>query len=109
MARNDVGGKPIALPLASCRLDERRLETQLGRYGALAAHVSVSRREPQRVTVEFGAGADIELLRETVAVERECCSLFEIHLDERARTLAVGVTEPAMVPSLDAIAHSLGV
>jgi hypothetical protein len=99
-------GMPMELPLLSCRLDERRLEAQLTRYRALAASVSGSTREPQRLRIEFDDGADIELLRRTVAVERECCSFFEIELDERARTLSVGVAEPALVPSLDAIADA---
>ena len=99
-------GMPTELPLASCRLDGGRLEAQLSRYRALAADVSGSTREPQRLTVEFGDRVDLDLLRRTVAVERECCSFFEIELDERARTLAVGVAEAASVPSLDAIAEA---
>jgi hypothetical protein len=98
----------VDLPLASCRLDAQRLDAQLDRYRTLAADVTETRREPQRLTVAFGPGADVALMREAVAVERECCSFFAIDLDERERTLAIGVADPAMAPSLDAIAYSLG-
>lgn len=109
MALDPRDGQSSGLPLASCELDAERLHAQLGRYRALAAHVVALQREPQRLRVELGPRADLELLRETVAIERDCCSYFEIDVDERTRTLAVAVADPAMAPSLDAIAHSLGV
>lgn len=97
---------PVELRLV-CTLDGAALDAQLGRYRALAPSVARLVREPQRLRVELAPGADLELLRETVAIERECCSFFAIELEDA--TLTIGVDDPALAPALDAIAHSLGV
>src|SRR4051794_17534591 len=39
-----------------CRLDADGMGRQSGRYAALALHVAAAAREPQRLTVHFGAG-----------------------------------------------------
>ena len=96
---------PVELPLA-CSLDTAALEAQLGRYRALGQSLAGHVREPQRLQIELAPGADLELLRETVAIERECCPFFVIELAEDA--LTIGVDDPSLAPALDAIEHSLG-
>lgn len=102
----------VALPLAaealpSCALDADGMREQGARYAELARHIASSEREPQSLTIRFGDGVDDQLLRETVEVERGCCSFFGIDLD--GRTLRMTVADPAHDPALGAIADALGV
>jgi hypothetical protein len=109
-----VGGPGglVTLPLAaetlpSCALDAEGMREQGARYAELGRHVAGSDRELQSLIVRFDATVEGQLLRETVEVERGCCSFFGIDLD--GRTLHMTVADPAHDPALDAIAGALGV
>ena len=93
--------------LPACRLDAGGLRLQRDRYRALSAHATAVSRRPRRLTVRFDAGVDVDLLRETVEVERGCCPFFELEYDEGRRRLAVSVAQPEHEPALDAIEHAL--
>ena len=99
---------PIELPMAiaDCGLDQDALREQLGRYRRLGAGAIVTRC-PDALTVQFVGELDPELLRATLAVERECCSFFALDYAEDARRLTVTVADPARRPALDAIETAL--
>jgi hypothetical protein len=102
--------EPFALPMiADCRLDADGLRSQRDRYRALGGHVAGSLRRPQTLTVRFDDGVDVDLLLETVDVERGCCSFFELAPDVERRELVVSVAGREQAPALDAIAAALGV
>jgi hypothetical protein len=103
--RTEVPPRDTSFP--SCDLDAERLSAQLGRYRALSRDVVAAERDPRRLRVAFGPGADLELLREAVAVEQRCCPFFSLAVDEPARTLEVEVGEDEQAPALDAIADAL--
>jgi hypothetical protein len=92
-----------------CSLDAAGLRTQSERYRALGEHVAASEREPQALTVRFDDGVDLDLLLETVEVERGCCTFFQLAPDVERRELVVAVADRERVPALDAIAGALGV
>lgn len=100
---------PIELPMAiaDCGLDETALRKQMGRYRRLGAGATLTRRSPLELTVQLASEADPELLRATIAVERECCSFFALDYAEGERRLTVSVTDPERVPALDAIHTAL--
>jgi hypothetical protein len=93
--------------IAACRLDAGGLRLQRDRYRALGAHATTVSRKPQRLTVRFDAGVDLDLLRETVEVERGCCPFFGLAPDLERRELVVSVAAPEHDPALDAIADQL--
>lgn len=95
------------LPVLGCSLDASGLEAQRARYATLAAHVGAAERRGGELVVDFDDGVDRDLLAETVAIERACCTFFAIGLD--GGRLTIGVQRPEQRPALDAIAHVLGV
>jgi hypothetical protein len=100
---------PIELPMAiaGCGLDQTALEEQLGRYGRLGAQAQVARPSPLVLSVDFMREPDSELLRTTIAVERECCSFFALEYAHEDRRLTVSVDEPERRQALDAIETAL--
>ena len=98
-----------ALPIAECRLDGDGLRAQAARYRRLSEHVTAARHGSVDLEVGFDDGVDLALLREALAVERGCCSLFRLELDEAARRLRIAVDHPEQRPAVDAIAGALGV
>jgi hypothetical protein len=101
--------EPRELPLiAECRLDLDGLRRQRDRYRALGRHVVATERRPRRLTVRFGAALDVDLLGETVDVERGCCPFFRLEPDAARRRLVVSVSSDEQDPALDAISDALG-
>jgi hypothetical protein len=98
---------PIKLPMAiaDCGLDEAELAEQVARYRRLGALAAECDRSELALTLRFAAGAEPEadLLRRTIAVERECCSFFALHYDETRRRLTVSVEDPGRRSALDAL------
>jgi hypothetical protein len=95
----------IELPVIGCALDEAGLAAQLGRYRALAAHVTSADRRAAELSVRFAPTVDAELLADTIERERGCCSFFAIDLD--GERLRLSVTDPAHEPALAALADAL--
>jgi hypothetical protein len=63
-----------------CGLSAEELAAQTERYRVLMRSVRSSRVESQLFEVELG-DVDEALLRETLEIERGCCSFFEIEHD----------------------------
>ena len=97
------------LPLApSCALDEAGMRAQRDRYREAGAGARVVERRCRRLVVDLDGRVDERLVRELLAVERECCPFFELGWQSRARRLTVAVSRTEHEPALDAIAHALG-
>jgi hypothetical protein len=87
-----------------CGLSVKELAAQAERYRVLMQTVRSTRLERQLLEVELGADVDEELLRETLEIERGCCSFFDIEHDPpfvRFRT------DEANVGALAALAAAL--
>jgi hypothetical protein len=96
------------LPLiAECRLDLDGLRVQRDRYRRIGEHIERLERGPRRLDVWLRPDVDLGLVREAVAVERECCPFYEIEVDPDARRLSLSVDEGAQDPALDAIRFAL--
>jgi len=101
--------EPAELPLiAECRLDVDGLQRQRDRYRALGRHATVVTRQRQTLTVRFDDRVDVDLLLETVDVERGCCAFFEMAADVGRGELVVTVADPDQDAALDAIVTALG-
>lgn len=108
---NETSPRPFeqaraAIP--SCALDDDGLRLQHERQRRLGPAVERSRRDGDRLVVEFAPDYDRRALEEMVATERECCPFFTFEFDEGARRLTVGVEDGSHAPALDAIAAAIG-
>lgn len=97
------------LPMApvDCTLDDRSLAIQLDRYrrlGRMAVRIQASERELQ---VTLGGDVDVDLVRETIGVERECCSFFAIDYDASECRLSVAIDDAARAGALRALLSAL--
>lgn len=64
----------VDLPMApSCALDEAGLRSQLERYRQAGRNARLIERTPRRLVAALAQDVDVELVAETVAIERECC------------------------------------
>jgi hypothetical protein len=93
--------------IPSCALDEAGLANQRARYARLAPTVSRIEREAEAVLIEFREEFDVQILEETLAVERLCCPFFLFEFDDSQRRLRATVREPEQLPALDVIAQAL--
>jgi hypothetical protein len=101
--------QPRELPMApaGCALDDSGLGEQLDRYRRLGeTAVSIQDGDAQLV-ITFGADVDIHLLRETIVIERGCCSFFALDYDPSARRLSIGIDDPARGDALRALLSAL--
>ena len=81
---------------AGCTLDDSGLGEQLDRYRRLGADgASASTTAVRRLEITFGADVDVDLLCETIAIERGCCSFFTLDYDASERRLSIGIDDPA--------------
>jgi hypothetical protein len=93
--------------IPSCALDEAGLADQRARYARLVPTVSRIEREAEAVLIEFREEVDLQVLEETLAVERRCCPFFLFEFGDSRRRLRATVREPEQLPALDAIAQIL--
>jgi len=100
-----LGDLPMAP--AGCNLDDSGLGAQLDRYRRLGAAAVSVRADDSGLTVTFGPDLDSELLRETVAIERGCCSFFSIGYDASTRRLSIGIDDPSRADALAVLASVL--
>jgi hypothetical protein len=101
---------PVELAvIGECHLDIQGLRSQQQRYRELGRHVTQATRRPQRLTIAFDAEIPVDLLEETVRVERACCPFFVIEPSSDLRSLTITVSDASQDPALDAIAHALEV
>ncbi len=96
------------LPMApSCALDEAGLRSQLERYRQAGRNARLIERTPRSLVADLDENVDVELVAETVAVERECCPFFTLTWEADRRRLTISVSQAAHEPALDAIAFAL--
>ena len=93
--------------IPECKLSVPELREQHARYRRVAQWVEELHREGGAVVARLSPQADRDLVRATVAIERECCPFFEIGYDAAERLLSVSVSSEEHAPALQAIAHSL--
>jgi hypothetical protein len=85
------------------------MRRQLERYRRLGRGARVVEHSHRRLCVELRADADVQLVAETAAIERECCPFFQLSWDRAARRLSFAVSRAEDEPALDAILFSLGI
>jgi hypothetical protein len=90
-----------------CTLDESGLGQQLDRYRRLGATALTIQDGDARLVITFGLDLDVELLLETVAIERGCCSFFTLDYDSSTRRLSIGIDDPARSDALAALTSVL--
>jgi len=91
----------------SCALDEDGLRSQLERYRHAGQNARLIERTPRSLVADLDQDVDVELVAQTIAVERECCPFFTLTWEPNRRRLTVTVSEAAHEPALDAIAFAL--
>ena len=91
----------------SCALDGSGLRSQLDRYRQAGQNARLIERSPRRLVTELDREVDVELVAQTVAIERECCPFFTLTWEPDRRRLTVSVSEAVHEPALDAIALAL--
>jgi hypothetical protein len=104
-----VGDHPRELPMApaGCTLDDRGLSEQLDRYRRLGRTAAATWDGNAELVITFCADVDIDLLRETIAIERGCCSFFTLDYDVSARRLSIGIDDPTRADALQALHAAL--
>jgi len=100
---------PTDLPIASdgCTLDDSGLGDQLDRYRQLGATAVTVQDSDTGLLITFDVDVDIDLLDETVATERGCCSFFTLAYDASTRRLSIGIDDPTRADALAALASAL--
>lgn len=100
-------GQQLLMAPAGCALDDESLTVQLDRYRRLGTTTaSITQRELE-LDVWFDAGVDLDLLHETLAIERQCCSFFTLDYDISDRRLSISVDGPDRLDALRALLSAL--
>jgi hypothetical protein len=68
----------------------------------------VSRTE-RCLVVDLDRQVDMQLVDETIAIERECCPFFALDWESDRRRLTVSISQAEHEPALDAIAFALDI
>ena len=84
------------------------MRRQVERYRQLGRGARVVEQSRRHLSVELREDADVRLVSETAAIERECCPFFDVSWDRAARRLSFAVSSAEDEPALDAILFSLG-
>jgi hypothetical protein len=87
---------------ADCTLGERHLAEQLDRYRQLSTSVLEVDHDRGAARVRFDPAVDRELLEQTLAIERTCCSFFTLDYDVSACVLSI-TTEPDRTDALSTL------
>lgn len=90
-----------------CTLKDSALGVQLDRYRQLGTTAARVTRRDLALTVWFDASLDLELLGETIAIERGCCGFFTIDYDSSDRRLSISVDGPDRRGALDSLRVAL--
>lgn len=91
----------------SCGLDQAGLRSQLERYRQAGRDAHLIERTPRGLVVDLDQHVDVELVAETVAIERECCPFFTLTWEPDRRRLTISVSQAEHEPALEAIAFAL--
>jgi Cd2+/Zn2+-exporting ATPase len=97
------------LTIGDCGLDPSERRRQADRYQRLGATATaIQRPDARALIITFGPDFDQALLQHTIAVERECCTFFDIDYQPATRRLQISVAghgdEPALTALHDALA-----
>jgi hypothetical protein len=95
--------------MPSCSLDESGARLQLERYRQVGRGARLVSRSRRRLVVDLERSVDVQLVEETIAIERDCCAFFTLGWDPDRLRLTVSVSRPEDEPALDAIAFALDV
>jgi len=74
---------------AGCGLDAGELTAQLARYRHLSASVLGVDRYDATARIAFAERVDSQLIEQTLAIERSCCSFFTLDYDSSQRLLTI--------------------
>ncbi len=96
-------GPEFPMAILDCTLPAADLEAQIDRYRRLGANATAIEHDHLRLLITFGPTLDDQLLKQTIAVERECCSFFTLDYNAAQRRLSVVVDDPGRAGALDAI------
>jgi hypothetical protein len=97
---------PLLMTVADCALDGGELAGQIERYQQLAGAVTDVQQRGLSLSVRFDCTLDAQLLRETLTVERGCCSFLTIDYEPADLTLWIS-TDPAHGDVIAALAQAL--
>ncbi len=100
-------GQQLPMAPAGCALDDGSLTVQLDRYRRLGTTAAGIAQRELELEVWFDAGVDLDLLRETIAIERQCCSFFTLAYDLSDRRLSISVDGPDRLDALRALLTAL--
>lgn len=92
---------------AGCGLDNPSLTVQLDRYRQLGTTAASITKRGLVLEVCFDAELDVELLQETLAVERQCCGFFTLDYDATDRRLSISVDGPDRLDALSVLLSAL--
>ena len=103
----DPAGVELPMVRAACTLEDSDLTEQLARYRQLSTTaLSILERELDLV-ITFSPDVDTDLLRETIAIERGCCSFFTLDYDPSERCLSITIDDPTRRDALRALLSAL--
>ncbi len=97
----------LPMARAGCGLDDGSLAVQLDRYQRLGTRAASIAQCGLVLEVCFDADVDLELLQETIAIERECCSFFTLGYDDSVRRLCISVDGPDRLDALSVLLSAL--
>lgn len=103
----DVQNRDLPMAPAGCTLPDGQLTQQLARYRQLGSTALSVEQHNLALTVTFSPEVNLELLRETIAIERGCCSFFTLAYDEPDRRLSITVADPGSVDALRPLLSAL--
>jgi hypothetical protein len=99
--------RELPMAPADCTLDEGSLAKQLDRYRRLGRVATSIQPRELALEVTFPADVDIELVHETIAIERGCCSFFTLDYETSERRLSIAIGDPARGEALRALLSAL--
>ena len=77
-----LDAQPLPMAPSGCGLDDSQLAEQLARYRQLSNSVlGVDARRPDGARSSSSEPIETELLEQTLAIERGCCSFFTLDYD----------------------------
>jgi hypothetical protein len=99
--------RPLPMAPAGCSLDETSLREQADRYRRLGEMALTIEDRETRLVVTFSVGVDTDLVRETLAIERSCCSFFTLDYNPSERRLSIGIDSTTRADALRALSVAL--
>ncbi len=90
-----------------CALNDGSMGEQLDRYRRFGATATSITQGELGFVVSFDASVDLDLLRETIAIERRCCSFFTLDYDTSDRCPSITVGDPERLDALGVLLSAL--